>query len=76
MRDNQQAARDRDEIFSQGYGEVGQMRPRNQRMADVVTAKRSDKGADDADDCRSYLTPAGAGRECHTAEPARNNARD
>jgi hypothetical protein len=76
VRDDQQAARDRDEIFSQGHSEVGQMRPLNQRVADVVTAKRSDEGADDADDCRSYLTSAGAGRDCHTAEPAKNNARD
>ena len=67
MRDDQQAARDRDEIFSQGHGEVRQMRPLNQCVADVVTAKRSDEGADDADDCRSYLTPAGAARERHTA---------
>jgi hypothetical protein len=55
VRDDQQTARDRDEIFSQGHGEVGQMRvARAWRM--LVTAKRSDEGADDDDDCRSYLT--------------------
>jgi len=67
VRDDQEAAHDCDEIFSQCHGKVRQMRPRNYRVADAVTAKRSDKGADDANDSSNHQAAAGACSKCHTA---------